>query len=82
MAGGGRKALERGKLTRGQSQLYTLPNLWLSGPGAPAGSSCWQKIKHVFFWQSNLSYLDQPSKGDAFRNNGVHYVWLRHAEKS
>ena len=31
-------------------------------------------MKHVYNWNQNKSYLDQPSKGDAFRQNGVHYV--------
>ena len=52
----------------------SLPNMWWTGPAPPKGSSCCECIKHICYWNRNLSYLDQPCKGNAFRQHGVHYV--------
>ena len=54
--------------------LSSLPNMWWTGPAPPKGSSCCECIKHICYWNRNLSYLDQPCKGNAFRQHGVHYV--------
>ena len=52
----------------------SLPDLWWTGPAPPSGSTCCECLKHICYWNRDLSYLDQPSKGNAFRQHGVHYV--------
>ena len=57
-----------------KDETSSLPDFWWTGPAPPTGSSCCECLKHICYWNRDLSYLDQPCKGNAFRQHGVHYV--------
>jgi hypothetical protein len=64
----------RGLLDKQEPRLAK-PKFTLTGPSPPKDFYGFKWLYRKFFWNRNISYLDQPVQGAGpFRENGIHYV--------